>query len=222
MGKKIFISYKYADTNVQRLNIASWFENTTVRHYVDEFEKLLENEDHIFKGESDGEDLSNLSEETIAQKLKDRIYDSSITIVFVSKGMKEWGKNESKQWIPWEISYSLKEISRGGRTSLTNAVLAVILPDENGSYEYFIQYNSQCNSTTLMTDFLFPIMRKNMFNILNPSTSICNENTLYHGYSSYIHSVKWVDFKAKYNDFIDISTSIYENKGSYDIKKELE
>lgn len=109
MGKKIFVSYKFADNQVENLSI---YENSTVRDYVTKFEEILDPSDNIYKGESDGEDLSNLSEATIWEKLKDRIYDSSVTIVFISPGMKESWKTERNQWIPWEISYSLKEVSR--------------------------------------------------------------------------------------------------------------
>ena len=160
MGKKLFVSYKYSDNQVKRLEGVSMFESTTPRNYVDKFEDELGNEDDIYKGESNDEDLSDLEDATIAEKLKDRIYDSSVTVVFISKGMKEPLKSEKEQWIPWEISYSLKEISRGEKTSLTNAVLAVVLPDENGSYDYYETRNAECNSRNLNTDFLFPIMKK--------------------------------------------------------------
>lgn len=109
MGKKIFVSYKYADDQVEKLTSNG---TSTVRDYVDKFEKEVALSDDIFKGESDGEDLSMLSDDAIWEKLKNRIYDSSVTIVFISPGMKETWKKERDQWIPWEISYSLKETSR--------------------------------------------------------------------------------------------------------------
>ena len=105
MGKKIFVSYKYKDNQVRNLSI---YENSTVRDYVTKFEEVLDPSDNIYKGESEGEDLSLLSEGTIWEKLKNRIYDSSVTVIFISPGMKESWNSEKNQWIPWEISYSLK------------------------------------------------------------------------------------------------------------------
>ena len=124
MGKKIFVSYKYGDDQVENL---SYYENSTVRDYVTKFEDVLDSSDNIYKGESDGEDLSILSDDTIWEKLKDRIYDSSVTVIFISPGMKENWKLERDQWIPWEISYSLKEVSRKNKngqavTSRSNAM----------------------------------------------------------------------------------------------------
>lgn len=153
MGKKIFVSYKFADNQVENLSI---YENSTVRNYVTKFEEILDPSDNIYKGESDGEDLSNLSEATIWEKLKDRIYDSSVTIVFISPGMKESWKTERNQWIPWEISYSLKEVSRKNKngdaiTSRSNAMLAVVLPDENGSYSYYLEVETAVTAGVLRT-----------------------------------------------------------------------
>jgi hypothetical protein len=70
--------------------------------------------------------LSQYSENTIWDKLKNRIYDSSVTIVMISPNMKEAHRYDKAQWIPWEISYSLKSMNRNDRISRSNAVLAVI------------------------------------------------------------------------------------------------
>lgn len=215
MGKKIFVSYKYADGQVRNLP-NNYF--TTVRDYVDVLQSKLDYSDHIYKGEDDGEDMSSLADSTIGSKLGDKIFDSSITIVFISKGMKE-NKPDKDQWIPWEISYSLREQSRQGRTSKTNAVLAVVLPDQWGNYDYFMKYNPDCNSTTYMTNILFDILRDNMFNIKQPSTRTCNGTTIYEGYYSYIHTVKWDNFIGGINTYIDIAVQINSNKDNYNIRK---
>lgn len=231
MGKKIFVSYKFADNNVQNILGANMWYACTARHYVDKLIEILEN-DHIYKGESDGEDLSQLHDETIWEHLKNRIYDSTLTIVMISPGMREWNKPEKHQWIPREISYSLKEVSRVDKsgnavTSRTNALMAIILPNREGSYEYFVTKKTYCDtgctSYNNISFTIFTIMRKNMFNQKSPDKDICNRNeTVYHGDCNYMLCVKWDDFIDNPNGFIDRAYKIYDARDNYSIEKEVE
>jgi hypothetical protein len=227
MGRKVFVSYKYGDTQVEDLNVyeRNWFGQiekvqTKARHYVDRLSDILETEDHIYKGEDDGQSLTDFSDEYIESTLRNKIYDSSITIVLVSKGMKDSFKEEKDQWIPWEISYSLKEITRNNRTSLSNGILAVVLPDERGSYEYYLNHDSICNCINYNTPFLFEIMRKNMFNAKSPETYLCsNGSTIYRGDFSYIISVKWSEFRNKSNHFLNKALELRDKKEQFNITK---
>jgi hypothetical protein len=226
MGKKIFVSYKYADSQVENLTI---YENSTVRDYVTKFEEVLDPSDNIYKGESEGEDLSGLSEETIWKKLKDRIYDSSVTVVYISPGMKESWKAEKDQWIPWEISYSLKEVSRKNKngdavTSRSNAMVAVVLPDIYGSYSYYLESKNCCGSgcTTHHTDKLFSIIRKNKFNLKDANKKMCDTgSTIWYGEYSYIKAVKWIDFISNYSSYIESACERQDNIEDYVICKEV-
>ena len=98
MGRKVFVSYKYKDMDVQPLSGVRGF--TWVRDYVDYIANHLLKNGHIYKGEDNTEDLSDKSEYYIWDHLKDKIYDSSITIVLISPNMKEPGKWQRSQWIP--------------------------------------------------------------------------------------------------------------------------
>lgn len=226
MGKKIFVSYKYADSQVENL---SFYENSTVRDYVTKFEEALDPSDNIYKGESDSDDLSLLSEDTIWQKLKDRIYDSSVTVVFISPGMKESWQTEENQWIPWEISYSLKEVSRKNKngeavTSRSNAMIAVVLPNENGLYSYYLESKSCCGNgcTTHHTDKLFAIIRKNKFNLKDASKKVCDTgSTIWYGEYSYIKAIKWSNFIDNYSTYIESACQRQDNIEDYDIHKEV-
>lgn len=226
MGHKIFVSYKFADDQVKNL---SGQKNSTVRDYVDKLENYFDSSSHIYKGESSGEDLSELAEETIWSKLRDRIFDSTMTIVFISPGMKESWKAEKDQWIPWEFSFSLRTTTRKKQngdtyTSNPNAMLAVVLPDPNGSYDYFLEQKSCCSEGCLMhhTNNTFSIIRQNMFNLKSADTRVCDSgSTIWRGEFSYIRSVIWSDFTANTEAHIDAAYARQKNIGDYDIHVNL-
>lgn len=220
MGKKIFVSYKYGDTSVQHLDRNSIWETTRVRDYVDEFQEKLADTDYINKGEKDGEDLSDFKDSTIESKLRNKIFDSSVTVVFISPKMKDYFIPETDQWIPWEIAYSLRETTRNDRTSHRNAVLAVVLPDKLGSYSYMLEPRICCDShcTTWHTEKLFKILSSNMFNKKSLVRSDCpNGERVYNGYFSYIHMVQWSDFIKSINLYITIAESICANADEYEM-----
>jgi len=227
-GKKVFISYKHADSDVLKLpNI----DDTTARDYVNVLQEMFEDTPHIYKGEDDDNDLSKFKDSTIESKLRNKIYDSTVTIVLISNKMWDNTLPEDEQWIPWEISYSLKEYKREGRTSLSNALLAVVLPDKNGSYDYYIQESSciKCNCRSLSIYKLFRILKENMFNVKKSKEqrSSCDNHTEdskpYIGQSSYIHSVKWSDFSKddiSIDKYLKIALDINEKINDYDITYE--
>lgn len=226
MGHKIFVSYKFADSQVENLNGQY---NSTVRDYVNEIESYFDSSSHIYKGEPQGEDLSGLADDTIWSKLRDRIFDSTMTIVFISPGMKVSGMKEKDQWIPWEVSFSLRTSKRKKQngdtyTSNPNAMLAVVLPDSNGSYAYFLENKNCCSKGCLMhhTHNMFDIISQNMFNRKSADKRICDSgSTIWHGEFSYIRSVKWSDFIQDTESYIDASYKRQNDIDNYDIHVSL-
>lgn len=224
MSRKVFVSYKHKDSSVRPIpNL--FLEKTTARHYVDKLKGYLNAEDHIYKGEGN-EDLGQFKDDKIETELKKKIFDSSTTVVLISKNMKDPLLTENDQWIPWEISYSLREKSRDGRTSTTNAFLAVVLPDENNSYEYFIKETGcpYCLSINWKIDTLFSILGKNMFNRKKPNKISCKGNIcgpeIHTGDDhSYIYPVKWDNFIGNVTWYIDHATRISDNISDYEMVK---
>ena len=115
MSHKTFISYKYSEAQELR----------------DRIIKAFGDDASYYQGETSASpDLTDTSTENIKKKLKDMMYDTSVTIVIVSPHIKE------SKWIDWEIEYCLKNITRKNRTSHTNGIVGVIMK-VNGGYDWF-------------------------------------------------------------------------------------
>lgn len=230
MSNKIFVSYKYYDINVyqnpdmDKIQNPSPFyydEKVTPRSYLNYLSSVL-SDYAIEKWEKDDEDLSEFQDETIASKLKDKIYDSTITIVLISPKMKDAYKYERDQWIPWEVSYSLKEITRNGRTSKTNAMIAVVLPDLQNKYDYCIEQTTCC--TTLKFFNFFTIIGNNFFNKKDADSYKCKEcgGIHYRGLDShYFAYARWNEFISDPKKYIYEALAHKDHISEYDLHKEL-
>ncbi len=228
---KIFASYKFGDNQVyQGLPQNYWAENAkeaTSRGYLNWIEEVI-GEDNIYKGESDGEPLVGKTDDQIWEYLKPMVHDSTITLVVISPGMKNFLEPETKQWMPQEIRYSLWEVDRGGRTSTTNALLGVVLPDRENSYDYiWTQSNcAHCQHIPMLNKhYLFNILKQNIFNKKGDDGTQCQgllcPSTIYDGDHSYLHLVSFVDFITKPQTAIDKALEIKDKGDEYEIEKTI-
>ncbi|EKE19666.1 MAG: hypothetical protein ACD_8C00124G0015 [uncultured bacterium] len=222
-SRKIFVSYKYKDSNVFPLSEYTPSADTgylhTPRHYVDKIIDVV-GSNHIYKGELGDEAMDDLSDDTIDSKLKQKIFDSSVTIVLISPNMRDRLKLEKEQWIPREVVYSLRNKTRGDRISRTNAMLAVVLPDMSGSYEYAVAHKNCV--TNWQTHTYFSILNKNMFNRKNKNQKKCDSCGGHHHYGedhSYVHPVKWADFIGNHDFYINHALSLRENLEEFEITR---
>ena len=224
VGRNIFVSYKYADTDVQSLASTPWYEQTKVRDYVNELAILLSENGHTYMGEGNDEDLSNYSDDYIYDHLKDKIFPTSVTIVLISPNMKEAHRLDRFQWIPWEIYYSIYETNRNGRISHTNAILAVVLPDQLGSYSYMVEQKSCCPSRCrlLHTESLFTILKENMFNQKEKNKQDCHlGDNVYKGPCSYIPMVKWSDFIQNMDKYLEQAEYTRDHIEEYEMHRSV-
>lgn len=221
MSRNVFVSYKYADSNVAPLRPGHY---STVRDYVDILETILAENGHAYYGEHEDEDLSSWTEDQIYERLKNKIFPTSCTIVLISPNMRDSGRKDRSQWIPWEIHYSLMETTRAGYTSRRNAILAVVLPDKNNSYEYALQLGKCCGSpcTKNITGNLFNILKNNMFNRKTGCDRICqNNNQIWSGEPSYIPMLKWPEFVNNVNTQIERVERIKDKANEYYLHVEV-
>ncbi len=132
MAHKTFISYKYSDASDLRDRIIA----------------ALGKDATYYQGEtSKSPDLTDCVTETIKDRLADMIFDTTVTIVVLSPHMTE------SLWIPWEIGYSIKNITREGRTSHTNGLVGVI-KKVNGSYNWFKGRSRNCHGDSTVVYYM--------------------------------------------------------------------
>ena len=211
MGRNIFISYRYKDENVRQFKYSD--HQTTSRDYVDVIKDILDETNfYYFNGEEDGEDLSDLPREQIKSILTDKMFYTSVTICLISPGMFKHIKEED-QWIPWEISYSLKNKKRSDGNSNMNAMLAVVLPDRYCSYDYAMHRHSKKGIAVNERAF-FDIMLKNMFNRKGYTIYSDSEgNPIHYPSNSYISLVTWDHFRCNPEGCLEMAI---KNRGLWD------
>lgn len=199
MAHKTFISYKYS-------------ESTDLRDRI--IEKMGEDAKY-YKGE-DGytEDMSDLKADTIKKKLRDMMYDTSVTIIILSPKMTE------SKWIDWEIEYCLKDETRKDRTSHKNGLVGVI-KKVNGNYDWFKEKGTDCHGTSITKykmDKVFDIISNNHFNS-KPEQWHCDKCKTYdYMNGSYITFVEEDDFINNIDEYINNAYDKSENDASgYDI-----
>ncbi len=189
MAHKTFISYKYSEA----------------RNLRDRIINCLRNDATYYQGEtSQSPNYSDRTTEYIKEKLKDMIYDSSVTIVILSPNM-----NQSN-WIDWEISYSLKEMSRNGRTSKTNGIVAVVQKDIWGGYSWLYQ-TGFWGQKILNKNVISPLVTQNQDNL----------KSNYSGEQSYISIVTEDDFLKNPNYYLETAFEKCQNAWKYRITKEV-
>jgi hypothetical protein len=184
MNKRIFISYKFGEGN----------------KYRDKLIKRLGNGGFKYLGETKtSQDISHLNEAAIGSLLSDKLYTTHVTVVLITPNI-----NESN-WIPWEISYSLRIIKRANRNSSRNGIVAVVVPDSSNKYDYVIKKIS--NEREINTAFLPDIISNNMF---NPS-HLSNYDKGHKEFGSYISIYRWDEFCKDMNDIINTAYLKAEN-----------
>ena len=98
--------------------------------------------------------------------------------------------------------------------------LLLVLPDRNGSYEYALTnnncYGCESGCITYYRNWMFTIIKENMFNRKNPITNECNLNsTIWHGEYSYIPMVRWEYFKNNVTSCIERVEKIKDDADNY-------
>lgn len=201
MAHKTFISYKYSDAKGLR----------------DRIIESLGSDATYYRGE-DGysDDLSSLKAETIKGRLKDMLFDTTVTIVIVSPEMLQ------SNWIDWEIEYSLREYERNGTTSHTNGVVGVVMNDWTGGTGWIKTNHNNvdgCSSVSYNESKLFNIINKNRFNQA-PKKYACEScRTVNSLNGSYIALVGQDDFIADPTRYIENAYDKSQKLWNYDLWK---
>ncbi len=202
MARKTFLSYKYDEARTTR----------------DKIIKALGNDATYYNGEtSESPDLSDVSTNTIKNKLKDMIYDTSVLIVVLSPNM------ITSEWIDWEIEYSLKCINRKGRQSKMNGVVCVI--QNNNGYDWLrtsVSKDDGCSVLKYDSSKIYKIINKNRINQI-PKQYACSQCKYVNALTgSYISIVKEEVFLKNPDKYIENAYNKSQNAKNYNITKQID
>ena len=201
MARKTFISYKYSEARGLR----------------DRIIKALGSDADYYRGEtSDSPDLTDTSTENIKEKLKDKIWNTSVTIVIISPRMIE------SNWIEWEIEYSLKKITRENTASQTNGIVGVIMKC-NGGYDWFIDEkigSDGCEYISYKNYLLPDVIKKNMANQTLKEYSCEDCKTINKLTGNYISLIKEDVFLKNPQKYIENAWEKSQKLDQYNIVKQ--
>lgn len=215
--KKIFVCYKYSD-------IVDGREDSF--NFRDDLVSRLGERGFIHKGEnSESEDMIGLNEGQIINKIAPYIKKSSITVLLLSPNVK------ASNWIPWEISLSLRERAYDLEQNKTrNGIIGVYVPiglngepDKNGNYSYYL-YKKNCGTTYYVRELLPEIVIDNAFNLKNGEFECsygCCKKVYSSSEGSYIELVKWHDFVSNMEHYIENAWKRRNNFEDYDCRINL-
>ena len=201
MARKTFISYKYSEAQGTR----------------DKILDSLGSDATFYQGEtSESPDLTDTSTENIKRNLTDMMYDTSVTIVVMSPDIRQ------SKWVDWEIEYCLKEMTRKGRTSRANGIVAVV-QEINGTYDWLVtttQKSDGCSVRSYQDSKLYSIVTKNRFNRKDKVYACANCQTFSQLDGSYISLIDESDFLADPNKYIENAFDKSENSDDFDLVKQ--
>lgn len=182
MAHKTFISYKYSESRKLR----------------DDIINALGDDAKYYNGENGfSPNMSDDTDETIWNYLKDMIWGTSVTIVIISPNMTK------SDWIESEIEYSLRKVSRDGTQSQRNGVVGVIKKVDSG-YSWFkgIHTNDDgCKVITYDESKVFDVIKNNRRNQM-PKEYSCKEcktiDSLKGSYISYVEEETFLKDPSRY------------------------
>ena len=201
MARKTFISYKYSEAQALRDRIID----------------ALGDDATYYTGETaDSPDLTSTTVENIKNNLKDMMHGTSVTIVIVSPNIKQ------SKWIDWEIEYSLKEISRGDKTSRTNGVVGVIMK-AGSDYDWLVSTITKddgCSVRNINDSVLYNIVNFNRYNLQGDEKYACEHCQTYNQLDgSYFSLILEDDFIANPEKYIENAYEKCENADKYKLCK---
>lgn len=196
MANNVFISFRYADGNNYKKELANLFDE-----YYDTVDY------------SEDEDRSNMSEETIRNYLYKKLRRSSVTIILLTPlavNHKKNFKGEYDDWMYDEIRYSLEN----RENNRTNGIIAVYTPEASN----MLVRKGEDSTTILNVDNLF---RKNMMNV-KPAYKRNSKQGIYDAnYDSYCSLIEYSLFISNPGKYIDMALEKRSIKERYNIVKRL-